>query len=43
MSKAAAQNKPRASCDGKRGKRICLNTAFQCASQVRRFLLVVGL
>jgi hypothetical protein len=43
MSKAAAQNKAGASCDGKRGKRIRLNTAFQCASQFWRFLLVVGL
>jgi hypothetical protein len=43
MSETATQNKAGASCDGKRGKRICLNTAFQCASQVWRFLLVVGL
>jgi hypothetical protein len=43
MSKTPAQNEARASRDGKRGKRICLNTAFQCASQLWRFLLVVGL
>jgi len=43
MSKTAAQNKARASCDGKRGKQICLNPAFQCALQVRRFLPFVGL
>jgi hypothetical protein len=43
MSKTAAQNKARSSCDGKRGERICLNTAFQCTLQVWRFLLFVGL
>jgi hypothetical protein len=43
MSKTAAQNKARACCEGKHGKRICLNTAFQYALQVWRFLLVVGL
>lgn len=43
MSKSTAQNEAHASRDGKCGKRICFNTAFQCTSQISRFLLVVGL